>query len=182
LEQEEIWVNVGEINGVDYTGLYLVSSWGNVYSVERITTYANGRRKRNGGNPLKTYKGEYESVQLNKNGKGKTLNVHTLVVEAFLPNPQNKLEVNHINGIKTDNRLSNLERSTRQANEQHAYDTGLAKKGIEHPYSKLNEMRVRVILKLKGIKKQSELAYIFGIDRTTISKIKCGVNWKHINI
>ncbi len=60
-------------------------------------------------------------------GKKNHLRIHRLVAQVFIPNPENKLHVNHINGIKHDNRLTNLEWATPKENQQHKVDTGLSK-------------------------------------------------------
>ena len=69
----------------------------------------------------------YYQVSLCNSGKIKNVSIHRLVASAFLSNDENKREVNHINGIKTDNRIENLEWNTSSENRQHAFDTGLKK-------------------------------------------------------
>lgn len=70
----------------------------------------------------------YGVVLLYNNGKRKKYLVHRLVAFAFIPNPLNKPQINHINGIKTDNRVENLEWATFSENMLHAYRTGIITK------------------------------------------------------
>lgn len=87
-----------------------------------------GRVKNSRGRVLKFYMSGwgYYIIDLYKNGKRtRRAYVHKLVLEAFKPNPKNKEIGNHINGIKTDNRLINLAWATASENIKHAYETGL---------------------------------------------------------
>lgn len=99
-----------------YEGLYQVSTWGRVYNIlanKMVHTEV-------------TKKG-YLRVDLFKNGARKHHKVHRLVAEAFIPNPAKKPQVNHINGVKTDNFVENLEWCTNRENVVHAYKNGLNK-------------------------------------------------------
>jgi hypothetical protein len=69
----------------------------------------------------------YSMVKLCNNGYEKNCSVHRLVAEAFIPNPHNKETINHKDGVKTNNSISNLEWSTYGENEKHAYATKLRK-------------------------------------------------------
>lgn len=69
---------------------------------------------------------DYKHTTLQINGKSKRFRVHRLVAIAFIPNPENKPYVNHLNGNKSDNRVENLEWTTPQENTVHAWKTGLA--------------------------------------------------------
>ena len=70
---------------------------------------------------------KYQQVHIYQQGVRYIDYVHRLVAEAFIPNPDNKAEVNHINGDKKDNRIANLQWVTRAENMKHAYDAGLVK-------------------------------------------------------
>ena len=101
MKGSEIWKDV-----VGYEGLYKVSDKGNVYSVER----KNERGRKCGGVTLKpVYSRGYPQVTLCKNGKVKKKYTHRLVAEAFIPNPKSFLEINHLDEVKDNNELSNLE-------------------------------------------------------------------------
>ena len=100
-----------------YEGSYQVSDKGNVRSVERRVTQKNGH----GTTSIHVYKGQllkqkdlrgYKRVGLSKAGKVSWKQVHRLVAETFIPNPEKKLQVDHINCIRDDNRVENLRWAT----------------------------------------------------------------------
>ena len=91
--------------------------------------------------------GRYMKVALCIKGKLKQFLVHRLVAKAFVPNPENKREVNHIDGNKTNNKVSNLEWVTARENQIHAVKTGLKKHGTDLWNGKFNKEQVVDIIK-----------------------------------
>ena len=100
-----------------YEGLYEISRKGIIRSLHKAN-YKNTISVRPG-------RGGYFSARLSKEGKSNSKYLHRLVAETFIPNPEGKEIVNHINGNKLDYRIQNLEWVTQSENVLHAYRTGL---------------------------------------------------------
>lgn len=112
MNQEEIWKPV-----VGYEELYEVSNIGRVKSLPRFAQSGNKKRRFNSCIlATQTNNKGYTSVTLWRNGKGTRYNVHRLLMRAFVPNPNNHPHIDHINAIKTDNRLENLRWCTAKEN------------------------------------------------------------------
>jgi hypothetical protein len=135
--QEEVWK---DIDG--YEGLYQVSNLGRVKSLPRFVRNKSSHffTKEKILKPSNT-KG-YSYVSIRKDNIANQCKIHRLVCLAFLPNPENKRTVNHINGIRSDNRLCNLEWATDSENLKHSYDylgrisPSVGKYGINNKTSK----------------------------------------------
>jgi len=108
-----------------------------------------------------------------RNGQNVCLRINRLVAEAFIPNPENKPEVNHVNGIKTDNHKDNLEWSTEQENTIHAFKTGLIvrKTGSEAYTAKLNDEQVMQINSMHGQHTSRTVGEMYGVSHVTIVRI-----------
>lgn len=180
----EIWKQV-----VGHEGLYEVSSLGNLKTFNWKGTGQTRIMK-----PAKDHKG-YLRTMLVKDKIAKTIKMHRIIAQAFLPNPENKATVNHKNGIKDDNRVDNLEWHTYKENTHHAIQNGmfyfrpkseLAKlprcKGEGKPNTKLTDadvLSIRERFKPKKVTRQM-LADEYGIAAATVKDIILRKSWKHL--
>lgn len=152
---EEIWRDVK-----DYEGLYQVSNLGRAKRLK-------GRYMRC-DKILKGHEDEfgYIRLHLSKNSKTKSSKLHRLVAKAFIPNPENKPQVNHIDENKTNNIVSNLEWVTAKENVNHGTRTNRA--------IKKREIKIKAIDIANGewneYKSINECARQLGIDNSAISK------------
>lgn len=169
---------------------YMVSDEGRIWTKTRII-------KRPSGNYLRKgifMKGRddthgYLTVNVRNEKQIKNIKVHRVVAKTFLENPHNKREVNHINGIKTDNRKSNLEWMTSKENKIHAWNIGLYTKqdrsklsGENNPTSKFTENQVREIRRIygQGGISQKALGKLYNTSQAQIYYIVNRITWKNI--
>jgi hypothetical protein len=174
----EIWMDIP-----NYEGYYQVSSFGRVKSIER-----HRKGKNNSLVPVKERiiefsvdKDGYYKCVLSKDTKKSTLRVSRIVAIAFILNPNNYLQVNHINGIRDDNCVDNLEWCNEMQNKKHRKAILQSYKyGENHPLSKLRKhdiLNIRSIYK-KGVP-QKEIASAFGISQSQVSNIITEFHWKN---
>mgnify|MGYP001769294390 CR=1 FL=1 len=131
----------------NYEGWYQVSDSGQVRSLDREVKYRDGRKRVFKGTVLKPrFTKGYPTVNLGKNKKMETFQVHRIVANHFLEKPSYAECVNHIDGIKTNNNVSNLEWVTYARNNQHAREMGLNNSKGE-PLVKYNEqIKIKVVM------------------------------------
>ncbi|ALO80891.1 NUMOD4 domain-containing protein [Enterococcus faecalis] len=145
---------------VEYEGLYQVSNLGNVYSF-KTNKY------------LKPSGDKYLHVILSKNNRTKTVRIHRLVAEAFIPNQDNKPQVNHIDGDRYNNNVKNLEWLTCKENIVHAYDY-LGKVASTTNAHNSNKVRCEVIEKSNGnsiiFDSIKEAENYYGVHTNTFSR------------
>lgn len=127
---EEIWKDIPS-----YEGYYQVSNLGNFRSLPRRVRYkSNGWRNYPSKTLLtETTKDNYQRIVLMKEGVKTRYQAHRLVALAFIPNPDNKPFINHIDGNKSNNNADNLEWCTASENVTHADITGLRDMSKHHP-------------------------------------------------
>lgn len=157
---------------------YLISNLGTVIGIR--------------GKPMKPcaltggYRGVGVSIDYkdgNRSRKTISRTVHKLVVETFIGPVPKALQIDHINGDKTDNRLCNLEIVTCSTNNKRAYDLGLKKGniGIENGRSKLTESHILEIYNLIMRKKtNSEIAALYHVHERYVSLVRHGKRWAYL--
>lgn len=169
----EIWKSV-----VGYEGLYEVSNFGRVKSLERkinklwngkeITLINKGRIKN-----ICVDSDGYCVVGFCVNGKSKTLKLHRIISHSFIPNPDNKPQVNHKDGIKTNNSIENLEWCTNKENIRHSFDK-LNKYEKGYKIGNLNPVPVLQYTVdgkfVKEYKTRAEAARVIGKNQSDICK------------
>lgn len=160
-----------------YEGIYAVSDDGQVMSM-------NYKKSKLPGIMTQSIRRGYPSVTLCKSGtKQRWGTVHTLVAHHFIgPRPKG-LTINHKNGIKSDNRVENLEYCTISENRLHSFKLGLeCNKGEQHSQHKLTDDQVRVIrLRAKDGESQSSIAGDFGVSQSAINLVVRRKRWPHVH-
>lgn len=170
---QEVWKNIK-----GFEQYYQVSNLGKVRRIEN----PKYKSRKNYIICQQTDKNGYVSVLLSVDGFHKKLLVHRLVAQAFIPNPNNKPIVDHLDFDKLNNKKDNLDWVTQSENCQRAIKAGRLpnNKGEKHGMSKLTEKQVIEIKKsnLSGY----QLAKDYNISTQTIYDIRRGKRWRHIKV
>lgn len=167
---------------VNYEDLYEISCTGRVKALVRDNRFC--KNEASIMTPQLINCG-YLQVGLCKNKRYKRFLVHRLVAQAFVLNPESRPQVNHINGIKVDNCIENLEWVTPSENRKHAFRIGLSvpKRGEANHYAKLTESqvkRIRLINEITPELSHQRVAGMFKVTQTAVSDILSHRSWRHI--
>ncbi len=178
--QEEIWKDV-----IGYEGLYEISNYGRIKSIARqvVSQYRKRTIKEKILKNTTCHYG-YTNTCLSKYGDSKLFKVHRLVAIHFIPNPENKPQVNHKgkNPNKKDNRVWMLEWVTNKENADHFSSTNLRNQalGEKASKSKLTEKDVLEIRALKDKLSNRKIAKIYNVTPQSINAVLLKKTWRHI--
>lgn len=182
--KDEVWKPVK-----DYEGYYEISNYGRVkrlaipisYGGKFLVTFKERILKNVRGN-----KNGHLYVRISKNNIQKNKWVHRLVAQAFIPNPKNLPQVNHINNIKDDNRVENLEWVTLVENVLHSFkvlpgDMRNLPRGENNHFAKVKSEDV---IKMRELSKQgvsnAQLGRMYGLDTSTVWHAVNYLTWENI--
>lgn len=156
---------------LNFEGRYLVTDDGKVWSNLRNKFLKPGLDKDG-----------YEIVCLHKNGVAYWFRLHRLIAKTFIPNPDGKPEINHIDGNKRNNSIDNLEWVTSSENKYHAFKHNLKEKtvGEKHGMHVLSNKQVQMIRFIYGLGgvSQSTIGKIYGVRQEQICRIVNYKSWK----
>lgn len=164
---------------------YHCSNLGRIKAIPRVKTNAFGSftiKERIIKQTLDKKFGYLSASICFNDGSMRNIKIHRLIATTFIENKQSRPQVNHKNGCKTDNRVSNLEWATSSQNMKHAYNIGVQnKEGERHHFAKLNNESVLGIRRMhKSGLLQKYIAAKFGVSIQTINGIVKGRTWSHI--
>ena len=167
MKQKEIWRDV-----VGYEDWYKISNLGRVWH-KKNKYYVS----------ISSPKGSYKMLRLTTDEGSKVKRLHRLLAKAFIPNPNNKECINHKDGNKLNNDLSNLEWISRGDNIRHAFDIGLVDNSGENSHN--SKLKDDIVLEMRnaynlGCFSFAELGSAYGVTRSVAWKAVSGHTWSHI--
>lgn len=181
MNETELWKSI-----FGYEGRYMVSNYGNIRRCAH--TRPDGSFLKDRILKPQPRPDGYMIVMLYAPGssQGKWVKVHKIVAETFLGERPHKFDINHKDGEKSNNQLSNLEYCTRQENMRHAYATKLHGRpiGVTNGRAKLTEQDVHEVWRIyheEGMT-QLDLAELFDISPTVVGDILHRRTWRHLNL
>ncbi len=167
---------------VGYEGRYSVSNYGRIRSEARTMRHSRNPRSFVSIDEkiliLTPNSKGYLSFTACRNGKSRTLKVHTCVLEAFTGPCPSGLQARHLDGVKTRNVVSNLKWGTHHENHQDRVRHGTIASGEKQGLAKLD---AGMVLQIRNSKESnSELAKRFGVHRSTVRLARSGRTWRHV--